>query len=58
MIETLCELRRDHIDHFRDILQLLVLSGLTPLVTLFAGYTFGRQENERRAGSETEGNAA
>ncbi len=56
VVETLRALRGDHVDHYRDIFQLLVLSGLVPLVTLFAGYTFGRQENERNARSETDGN--
>jgi hypothetical protein len=58
VVDTLRELRRDHVDHYRDIFQLLVLSGLVPLVTLFAGYTFGRQESERNTRAETDGDGS
>lgn len=46
-LEALRELQRDHADQFRSFFQLLVLSGPVPLITLFAGYTFGTRERER-----------
>jgi hypothetical protein len=58
VLETLRELRRDHFDQVRGLFQLLVLSGLIPLVTLFAGYTFGTRGNDRQPASEDDGNAS
>lgn len=48
IIDTLRELRRDHLDQFRDLFQLVVLSGLVPLLTLLAGYAFGTREKEEQ----------
>ena len=48
VVETLRELRRDHLEQFRDLFQLVVLSGLVPLFTLLAGYAFGTQQREER----------
>ena len=48
-LETLRELQRDHADQFRSFFQLFVLSGLIPLITLFAGYTFGVHQRARQA---------
>jgi hypothetical protein len=57
VLETLRELQRDHADQFRSFFQLLVLSGLVPLITLFAGYTFGvRQEARQSTAQDTESN--
>lgn len=55
VLETFRELQRDHFDYFRGLFQLLVLSGLIPLITLFAGYTFGAQTSERRPSSSAGG---
>jgi hypothetical protein len=52
VLETFRELRRDHFEHVQRLFQLLVLSGLIPLVTLFAGYTFGSRESERTSPAE------
>jgi hypothetical protein len=57
VLETLRELQRDHFDQFRNLFQLLVLSGLIPLITLFAGYTFGTQEHTRSAAAQDSENA-
>src|SRR5262245_59126373 len=54
LLEAFRELQRDHFDYFRGLFQLLVLSGLIPLITLFAGYTFGSQTSERRPLSNAE----
>jgi hypothetical protein len=48
ILTTLRELRREHVNNFRDLFQLVVLSGLVPLFTLLAGYAFGSQEREKR----------
>jgi len=57
VVETLRELQRDHADQFRSLFQLLVLSGLIPLITLFAGYTFGvREETRQSTSQDTESN--
>ena len=52
VVDTLRELRRDHFDQFRDLFQLVVLSGLVPLLTLLAGYAFGTREMEKQTGAE------
>ena len=54
VVELLRSLRRDHFDHFRDLFQLVVLSGLVPLFTLLAGYAFGSSEREKREQEESE----
>lgn len=54
IVELLRDLRRDHFDHFRDLFQLVVLSGLVPLFTLLAGYAFGSSEREKREQEESE----
>lgn len=48
VLETLRNLQRDHFDQFRDLFQIVVLSGLVPIFTLLAGYTFGSREWEKR----------
>jgi len=58
VLETLRELQRDHVDYVRSLFQLLVVSGLIPLVTLFAGYTFGSRESERRPSSNASEDAS
>lgn len=47
---VLRELRAEHFEEFRDAFQLFVLSGMVPLFTLLAGYTFGsaRKKQEER----------
>ena len=45
LLETLQALRRDHFDRFRDLFQLVVLSGLMPLFTLLAGHAFGTRQS-------------
>ncbi len=45
LLETLQVLRRDHFDQFRDLFQLVVLSGLVPLFTLLAGHAFGTRQS-------------
>jgi len=45
LLETLQALRRDHFDQFRDLFQLVVLSGLVPLFTLLAGHAFGTRQS-------------
>ena len=52
VLETLRELQRDHADQFRSLFQLLVLSGLIPLSTRYAGYTVGVREETRGATSQ------
>ena len=52
VLETLREMQRDHADQFRSFFQLLVLSGLVPLITLFAGYTFGVRADARQSTSQ------
>ena len=54
VLETLREMQRDHADRFRSFFQLLVLSGLVPLITLFAGYTFGVREDARQSMSQND----
>lgn len=49
ILEAFRELQRDHADQFRSFFQLLVLSGLVPLITLLAGYTFGTHAQEPRS---------
>ena len=57
VLDTLRELQRDHADQFRSFFQLFVVSGLVPLITLFAGYTFGVRADARQATSQnTESN--
>ena len=48
VLEILRSLQRDHFDRFRDLFQIVVLSGLVPLFTLLAGYAFGAREREKR----------
>ena len=48
VLETWRSLQRDHFDQFRDLFQIVVLSGLVPLFTLLAGYAFGAREREKR----------
>jgi len=48
--EKLCQ---NHLDHYRDLFQLLILGGLVPLFTLIAGYVFGRNQAEQKRQEET-----
>lgn len=48
VLETLRNLQRDHFDQFRDLFQLIVLSGLVPLFTLLVGYVFGARQREKQ----------
>jgi Sec-independent protein secretion pathway component TatC len=41
-------LQQDHFDQFRDLFQLIVMSGLIPLFTLLAGYAFGARQREKQ----------
>jgi len=54
VVELLRNLRRDHFDYFRDLFQLVVLSGLVPLFTLLVGYAFGSREREKGEQEESE----
>lgn len=47
-VEVLRGLRRDHFEQFRDLFQIVVLSGLVPLFTLLAGYAFGARQREKQ----------
>jgi len=46
LLETFTQLQNGHTQKFKDIFQLIVLSGLVPLFTLLAGYVFGRKESQ------------
>lgn len=48
LVETLLNLRREHFEQFRDLFQIVVLSGLVPLFTLLAGYAFGARQREKQ----------
>ena len=50
-LERLCQ---NHLNHFQDLFQMLVLGGLVPLFTLMAGYVFGRHQAERTQQEETQ----
>lgn len=45
--ELLNELREGHLNRFREMFQLLVMSALVPLFTLLAGYVFGKSSRAR-----------
>src|SRR5262245_61624234 len=47
-LDILIRLRADHLNHYREMFQLVVLSGLVPLFTLLAGYMFGRNQAARQ----------
>lgn len=47
-LEALQQLRKDHLDMFRDLFQLIVSSILVPLFTLVVGYAFGARQAERK----------
>ena len=51
-LQMLEKLQRTHFEQFRDLFQVLVLSGLVPLFTLIAGYVFGRVRSARAPASE------
>jgi len=53
-LETFRGLQRDHFDQFRDLFQIIVLSGLVPLFTMLAGYAFGSKEKQERENNEQE----
>jgi hypothetical protein len=48
LLEALRNLRTDHFNAFRDLFQLVVMSGLVPLFTLLAGYAFGARQAEKQ----------
>ncbi|MBC8236067.1 hypothetical protein H8E77_41505 [bacterium] len=52
VLETFRGLLRDHFDQFRDLFQIIVLSGLVPLFTMLAGYAFGSKEKRERQNNE------
>ena len=43
--ELLEQLRDGHLERFREMFQLLVMSALVPLFTLLAGYVFGKSSS-------------
>ena len=47
VLETLRELQRDHVDYVRSLFQLLVVSGLIPLVTLLGSRHQGKAKARR-----------
>jgi hypothetical protein len=52
-IEVLRDLRAEHFEQYADAFQLFVLSGMVPLFTLLAGYTFGSaRRKDQDAGEE------
>lgn len=44
-VEMFTSLRKVHTDGFKDMFQLVVLSGLIPIFTLLAGYVFGTRQS-------------
>lgn len=44
-VELFTSLRKVHTDGFKDMFQLVVLSGLIPIFTLLAGYVFGTRQS-------------
>jgi hypothetical protein len=50
---VLIQLRDEHFENFRDMFQLIVLSGLVPLFTLLAGYVFGKRPEKRADDAHT-----
>ena len=47
--EMLRQLQQDHSEQYRNLFQVVVLSGLVPLFTLLAGYIFGKgQDSETK----------
>jgi hypothetical protein len=46
-VEVLLRLRSEHLNQYREMFQMVVLSGLVPLFTLLAGYMFGRGQAAR-----------
>ncbi len=48
VLDALQSLRTQHFNEFRDLFQLVVLSGLLPLFTLLAGYAFGARQAEKQ----------
>ena len=51
-LEALRSLRKEHFDQYRDLFQILVLSGLTPLFTMLAGYAFGARQRKEKEEEE------
>ena len=45
-LRVLIQLRDEHFENFRDMFQLIVLSGFVPLFTLLAGYVFGKRADK------------
>lgn len=54
VLEALRGLQRDHLDQFRDLFQLIVLSALVPLFTLLTGYAFGSKEKQEQKNDRQE----
>lgn len=50
VVSLLGELQSTHTTQFKEMFQLLVMSGLVPLFTLLAGYVFGRGKAAGEAG--------
>ena len=55
VIELLGELQQAHFEQFRNLFQVVVLSGLVPLFTLLAGYVFGKSKNAGGGSNEDAG---
>ena len=53
-LRVLIQLRDEHFENYRDMFQLVVLSGLVPLFTLLAGYVFGKRTEAVRPGAANE----
>lgn len=51
-VEVLIRLRSEHLNEYREMFQMVVLSGLVPLFTLLAGYMFGRGQAARHGGDD------